>query len=112
MGNDHDSWVQQALGVVGLGTQQAESGAPASGQSSAPTISSVSNGDGSFTITGSGFVANATVTVRLVDDALHTFWLATASDGQGKMSVTTASIARGRKSIFLRDRRPAEQERT
>jgi hypothetical protein len=103
MSDDQNSWLA-GLGVdvssivdTVTGSRQGEANATTAGQgSAAPTISAVSNGDGSFTITGSGFLTSTKVTVRLVDDALHTFWLQISSDGQGKISVTPRASARGR----------------
>ena len=63
-----------------------------SNQTAAPTIAASSKGDGSFSITGSGFLQKSTVSVRIVDDALNTFWLETTSDGQGKIAVSTGNI--------------------
>ncbi len=103
MGDEQDSWLE-GLGVdVGGILESAPetvasfgneiSSAPlSSGQAAAPTISTKSNGDGSFTITGSGFLQNSGVTMRVVDDALNQFFFQTTSDAQGRISVSTASI--------------------
>jgi hypothetical protein len=103
MGDEHDSWLE-GIGVdIGIisesvarpaeSTENQNSIEPlSSGQAAAPTISTKSNGDGSFTVTGSGFLQNSGVTMRVVDDALNQFFFQTTSDSQGRISVSTASI--------------------
>jgi hypothetical protein len=57
-----------------------------------PAISVAAKGDGSFTVTGSGFVPNATVTIRIVDDALVTVNFDQSADAQGNLSFPTGKI--------------------
>ncbi len=117
MAEEHDSWLAQ-LGVALVGSsdgdsaeddapsqsaKSAESDAAASGGESLesgqsetpPTIAVTASKDGSFVVTGSGFLKSATVHIRMVDEALHQLWMDTTSDGGGKISASTGGICAG-----------------
>ncbi len=119
MAAEHDSWLE-LLGVNVADSSDDDSGedAPAanaksaevsaassgdsldSGQSEAPpTIAVTANGDGSFAITGAGFLKSTTVHVRMVDEALHQLWMDTTSDGGGKISTSTGGICAGARQV-------------
>lgn len=68
---------------------------------SRPTIVAQSNGDGSFTISGSDFNRNATVHIRVVDDALATLWFSHTADGNGKFVFPTGRICQRRGAIHF-----------
>jgi hypothetical protein len=55
-------------------------------------ISVSAKGDGSFAVTGSGFLPNTTVHIRVVDDALATIFLSQSSTSQGTLNYTTGKI--------------------
>jgi hypothetical protein len=101
MGGDDQNVFDSWLGGIGVSTQtlDAQSGEKAAeldaGQSTRPTIVVTANGDGSFTITGSDFLKNTQVHLRMVDEALHELFENTNSDGSGNISFQTGVICQG-----------------
>jgi hypothetical protein len=57
-----------------------------------PHIEVEAKGDGSFKITGTGFLPNATVHIRMADDAFHMIWLQQSSTGTGQLEFITGKI--------------------
>ena len=57
-----------------------------------PSISVSAKGDGSFVVSGSGFLPNTTVHIRVVDDALATIFLDRSSTAQGTLNYTTGKL--------------------
>jgi hypothetical protein len=79
-----------------------------------PLISLTSNGDGSFVVTGSGFKANATVNIRVVDDALTTLWFKSTSSAQGAFTFPTGHLCQrpGNLHFSANDGRPDSSDTT
>jgi hypothetical protein len=57
-----------------------------------PQISVQSNGDGSFRVSGFGFLPNTTVFIRVVDDALTQRWFTQGSTADGRLDFPTGRI--------------------
>jgi hypothetical protein len=121
VGDEKSAATDDAASPVSSETQSAtdtaqagEAAAADAGNSSAPVISVSTKGDGSFVITGSGFVTNTTVHIRVVDDALTTLWFDTGSDGQGKINFPVSGICKlpGNLHFSANDGRPDPSDLT
>jgi hypothetical protein len=73
-----------------------------------PQISVQSSGDGSFRVTGSGFLPNTTVFIRVVDDALNQLYFSQGSTPDGHLDFPTGRICvfPGRLYFSANDGRP------
>ena len=96
--DDKRAWLQK-LGVNALptgaaagaaGDAETATGAAADGR--APTIAVKSNGDGTFVITGSGFVANSPALISATDRQADREYGVAQADGGGAFSFTTRNI--------------------
>lgn len=88
-------------GVTGTGYTQLTKRIPITARPTAPpppppqvkpSISVQPKGDGSFVVSGTNFLPNATVHIRVVDAALNTFWFDQTSTAQGKLEFPTGRI--------------------
>jgi hypothetical protein len=97
------SLVVTRTGVVSTGRTQltksfavtARPKAPAPGPvlpTGKPSLAVKANGDGSFVVRGSGFVPNATVHIRIVDDTLTTLWCEHSADATGALEYPTGQV--------------------
>jgi hypothetical protein len=79
-----------------------------------PSISVSAKGDGSFAVTGSGFLPNTTVHIRVVDDALTTLFFDQSSTSQGILNYTTGKICQlpGRLHFSANDGRSDKNDLT
>ena len=81
-----------------------------------PLISVKSNGDGSFVVSGSKFLPNKTVHIRVVDAAFTTLWIDQSSDSQGTLEYPTGKLCQGPGQLHFsaNDGRdvPSAQDRT
>lgn len=67
-----------------------------------PFIKVVSHGDGSFAVSGSSFLANARVNIRIVDNTHQAdIFTNTTSDGSGTFTFETGGICRAPGQIFF-----------
>ena len=67
-----------------------------------PFIEVKSNGDGSFEVSGSKFLPNATVHLRVVDEALITIWFDQTSTPEGKLeNLQTGKICQNPGKLFF-----------
>jgi hypothetical protein len=73
-----------------------------------PQISVQSNGDGSFRVSGSGFLPNTTVFIRVVDDVLNqlTFYQGSTADGRLEFPTGRICVFPGRLYFSANDGRP------
>jgi hypothetical protein len=79
-----------------------------------PSIAVRSNSDGSFIVSGSSFLPNATVYIRVVDAALTTLWFNHTSTPQGTIEYPTGRICQLPGQLFLsaNDGRSDPQDQT
>lgn len=66
-----------------------------------PSIVVQSNGDGSFIVSGSNFLPNSTVHIRVVDTALATVWFTQTSAQDGRMEYRTGMICQLPGQLFF-----------
>jgi hypothetical protein len=81
---------------------------------SKPAISVQANGDGSFVLSGSNFLPNATVHIRVVDAAFKTVWFNATSTSQGTLQYPTGKICQQPGQLFFsaNDGRSDQQDHT
>src|SRR5689334_9734203 len=95
MALDKGAWLRQ-LGVSAIpdggaaDAGAAQTAGAADGK--APVITVKSNGDGTFTINGTGFLANSGVLVSAADRALDRAYGIAQADGSGAFTFTTRNI--------------------
>lgn len=79
-----------------------------------PSISVTREGSGGFTVNGSGFTANSTVHVRVVDDFFHEVWYNQTSLNDGTMRLALPNICSGSGAIHFsaNDGRPNRADLT
>jgi hypothetical protein len=81
---------------------------------SKPAISVQSNGEGSFVVSGTNFLPNATVHIRVVDAALTNVWFHHTSTSQGTLQYPTGRICQLPGQLFFsaNDGRKDQQDLT
>lgn len=82
--------------------------------SSSPVIYVQSNGDGSFIVTGSNFLPNVTVHIRVVDNALTNLFFNAQSTSQGMLNFPTGKLCQlpGNLHFSANDGRPNRNDLT